>query len=107
MALTDYPEIIIRLAKENDAELVADLSRQTFYESFAEDNTKENMDKFMNEQFTREKLIDEVKQPWHLFFLAYIKNEPVGYVKLRDGSAPMQLDARSCLEIARIYSVQA
>jgi ribosomal protein S18 acetylase RimI-like enzyme len=107
MTLTDHPEIIIRLAKENDAELVADLSRQTFYESFAVDNTKENMDKFMNEQFTKEKLINEVQQPWHLFFLAYVKDEPVGYVKLRDGSVPMQLDTRSCLEIARIYSVQS
>jgi len=106
MASMYHPEIIIRLAKENDAELVADLSRQTFYESFAGDNTKENMDKFMNEQFTKEKLINEVQQPWHLFFLAYIKDEPVGYVKLRDGSVPLQLDARSCLEIARIYSVQ-
>lgn len=99
-------DVIIRLATEADAELIADMSRQTFYDSFAEHNTKENMDQFMNEQFTREKLIDEVKQPWHLFFLAYIEGEPVGYVKLRDGSVPLQLDARSSLEIARIYSVQ-
>jgi ribosomal protein S18 acetylase RimI-like enzyme len=106
MTLTDHPEIIVRLATQSDAELVADLSRQTFYESFAADNTKEDMEKFMNEQFTREKLIDEVKQPWQVFFLAYIKDEPVGYVKLRDGAVPMQLDQRSSLEIARIYSVQ-
>jgi ribosomal protein S18 acetylase RimI-like enzyme len=103
--MQDQPEIIIRLATEIDAELVADLSRQTFYESFAGDNTEENMDKFMNLQFTKERLIDEVKQPWQLFFLAYIKDEPVGYVKLREGSVPTQLDARLCLEIARIYSV--
>ena len=57
------PDIIIRFATENDAELVADLSRQTFLESFASQNTKENMDKFMNEQFTRQKLIDEVMKP--------------------------------------------
>ena len=107
MASAYQTEIIIRLATESDAELVADLSRQTFYESFAAGNTKENMDKFMSEQFTKEKLINEVQQPWHLFFLAYLENEPVGYVKLREGSAPMQLDARSCLEIARIYSVQS
>jgi diamine N-acetyltransferase len=106
MSLADHSEIIIRLAAENDAELVADLSRQTFYETFALDNTKDNMHKFMNEQFTREKLIDEVKQPWQLFYLAFIKDEPVGYVKLREGSVPPQLEARSCLEIARIYSVQ-
>jgi ribosomal protein S18 acetylase RimI-like enzyme len=107
MTLADQPEITIRLATEGDAELVADLSRQTFYESFATGNTKEDMDKFMNEQFTKEKLISEVQQPWHLFFLAYMEGEPVGYVKLRHGSAPLQLDARSCLEIARIYSVQS
>ena len=107
MTLINETDIIVRLATDTEAELIADISRQTFYESFAEDNTKENMDKFLNEQFTKEKLVDEVKQPWHLFFLAYMKNEPVGYVKLRDGSVPIQLDARSCLEIARIYSVQS
>jgi diamine N-acetyltransferase len=106
MSLTEHREISIRSATERDAELIADLSRQTFYESFAGENTKENMDKFMNEQFTRQKLIDEVKQPWHLFFLAYINDEPVGYVKLREGSTPLQLEARSSLEIARIYSVR-
>lgn len=106
MNIRDQTGIIVRVANERDAELIADLSRQTFYESFAPDNTKENMDKFMSEQFTREKLIDEVKQPWQIFFLAYVQHEPVGYVKLRDGSVPLQLDARSSLEIARIYSVQ-
>src|ERR1044072_7705258 len=106
MTIRDQADIIIRTATESDAELIADLSRQTFYESFAGDNTKEDMDKFLDEQFTKEKLINEVSQPWHFFFLAYINNETVGYVKLREGSVPLQLDARSCLEIARIYSVQ-
>ena len=99
-------EFLIRFATTDDAELIADLSRRTFHETFGYVNTKENMDKFMNEQFTREKLIDEVRQPWHVFFLAYLKNEPVGYVKLREGSLSIQLDTRSSLEIARIYSVQ-
>ena len=103
--IRDQTDIIVQRATERDAEVIADLSRQTFYESFAADNTRENMDKFMNEQFTREKLIDEVRQPWHLFFLAYLKNEPVGYVKMREGSVSIQLDTRSSLEIARIYSV--
>jgi ribosomal protein S18 acetylase RimI-like enzyme len=99
-------DITIRYATEKDAELIADLSRQTFYESFVVYNTKENMDKFMNEQFTKQKLINEVKQPWHIFFLAFINDELVGYVKMRDGSVPIDLLNESCLEIARIYSVQ-
>ena len=99
-------DILIRIATENEAELIADLSHQTFYDSFAEFNTKENMDKFMNEQFTKQKLIHEVKQPWHTFFLAFINDQPVGYVKLRDGSVPLDLVNQSCLEIARIYAVK-
>jgi ribosomal protein S18 acetylase RimI-like enzyme len=99
-------DIVIRVATEADAELIADLSRQTFYDTFAGHNTKDDMDKFMHEQFTREKLIEEVKQPWHIFFLASIEDEPVGYVKLRDGLVPAGLINQSCLEIARIYSIQ-
>lgn len=99
-------DITIRFASGSDAELIADLSRQTFYDSYAKYNTKSNIDKFMNEQFTRQKLMDEVDQPWHTFFLAFIKDEPVGYVKLREGSVPLNLVNQSCIEIARIYSVQ-
>ena len=99
-------EVSIRRAVETDAELIADLSHQTFYDSFAEHNTRENMDKFMSEQFTRQKLIDEVKQPWHTFFLAFMHDQPVGYVKMRDGSVPLTIANQACIEIARIYSVQ-
>jgi len=105
MALPGIRNITIRPATENDAELIADLSRQTFYETFAPDNTKENMDKFLDEQFTRQKLIDEVSQPWHIFFLAFVDEEPVGYAKLREGLVPPGLTGRSSIEIARIYSV--
>jgi ribosomal protein S18 acetylase RimI-like enzyme len=94
------------VASGADAALIADLSRQTFYESFASFNTKENMHKFMNEQFTRQKLIDEVGEPWHIFFIAFADKEPVGYVKMRKASVPLGLVDHSCIEIARIYSVQ-
>jgi len=60
----------------------------------------------MNEQFTREKLIQEVNEPWLTFFLAFIEHEPVGYVKLRQGAIPLELVDQSCIEIARIYSLQ-
>jgi ribosomal protein S18 acetylase RimI-like enzyme len=96
----------IRIATSKDAELIADLSRQTFYETFAAQNTTSDMEKFMNEQFTREKLIAEVNEPWLMFFLAFMGEEPVGYVKLRDGVVPSELVDQSCIEIARIYSVR-
>lgn len=100
------PDISLRLATSRDAEIIADLSRQTFYETFASQNTTSDMEKFMNEQFTRKKLIQEVGEPWLIFFLAFMDNEPVGYLKMRDGAVPPELVGQASIEIARIYSIQ-
>src|SRR5947209_7057046 len=96
----------VRYATKDDAVLVADLSRQTFYDTFAADNTKEDMDQFLNEQFTRGKLILEVGSPENIFLLAYLNNEVAGYVKLRDGKKPDVIKELAAIEIARLYVVK-
>ena len=100
-------EIIVRAASLNDAELIAEMSRQTFYDSFAAQNTKDDMDKFMNEQFNKEKLIKEVEEPGSLFFLAWEGKQPVGYMRMRDGERYPEFGNYSSIEIARIYAIQA
>jgi ribosomal protein S18 acetylase RimI-like enzyme len=99
-------DIRIKEATTADAGLIADLSRKTFYDSFAADNTTENMDKFMNEQFTREKLMEEVGAAGNVFLLAYMGDEVAGYVRLRVTPNPILTDNSSAIEIARIYAVQ-
>lgn len=99
-------EIKIKEATTADAVLIAELSRQTFYDTFAAENTKANMDKFMNETFTREKLINEVGSPGNTFLLAWDGEEAVGYARLRETPNPLLLEGGAALEIARIYAVQ-
>jgi ribosomal protein S18 acetylase RimI-like enzyme len=96
--------LTIRLATASDAAVIADLSRTTFYESFIAANTKEDMDKFMNEVFTREGLIKEVGAPGNIFILAEDGHEVVGYARLREGNRPPELGDANTLEIARIYA---
>ncbi len=98
--------ITIRTATTADAELIADMSRQTFYDSFAAQNTKEDMDKFMNEQFTKEALIKEVGAERNIFLLAYEEDKPVGYTRLRENNNPPELGTNQAIEIARIYALQ-
>jgi len=98
--------ISICIADQQQAGLIADLSRQTFYETFAAMNTKENMDQFMNETFTKEALVKEVGTPGNIFLLAYDGMEPVGYARLREHNNPPELGNISALEIARIYAVK-
>lgn len=100
--------ITIRTAITKDAALIADLSRETFYNAFAPANTREDMDKFMNEVFTREKLMAELDLPGNIFLLAYAGNEVAGYVRIRDKSIPeTSLDTDNIIEIARIYTASA
>jgi ribosomal protein S18 acetylase RimI-like enzyme len=99
-------KIDICYAGIKDAGLIADLSRETFYESFAAHNTKEDMDKFMNEQFAREALMKEVMTPGNIFLLAYVNNQVAGYAKMREGEKRPEFENRPSVEIARIYAIQ-
>ncbi len=96
--------IRIRKANLSDAALIADISRETFYDTFAEYNTREDMDKFLSEQFSRENLIQQVADPTHTFLLAYSDEKPAGYVLLKE-TLHEDLDSKNAVEISRLYAI--
>ena len=97
---------MLRIADQRDAALIADLSRKTFYDAIGPFNTHENMDKFMNVQFNREKLMAEVGRPDHIFLLAYYNDIIAGYACLRETEIPKALKHTPSIEIGRIYVEQ-
>ena len=98
-------DLTVRYATNNDATLIADISRQTFYETFAAENRKEDMDKFLSEQFTKGKLIMEVGNMENIFLLVYSGDDVAGYAKLREAKEPEKLKNVKTMEIARIYAM--
>lgn len=96
----------IRFATINDAELIAETSRQAFFDTFASFNTKENMDKFLSKQFTKESLIKEVGIAANIFLLAYVENELTGYALMRESSNPIELGNKPSIEIVRFYATK-
>jgi ribosomal protein S18 acetylase RimI-like enzyme len=96
-------EITLRYATPDDAVLIADISQQTFYDTFAADNTEADMTKFLGEQFTKGRLMLEVGAPENTFLLIYGDGEVAGYLKLREGKKLAALNGKLSLEIARIY----
>ena len=100
------PTIQIRLASAKDAALVADMSRRTFYDSFAAQNTPEDIALYMETQFARESLMAEVGTPDNIFLLAYLDEQPVGYARLLAHEAPPEMGEGPALEIVRIYAEQ-
>jgi diamine N-acetyltransferase len=97
-------DIQIRLANTADAALIADMSRRTFYDSFSADNTKENMDLFIEKQFPYDKLMTEVGAPGNTFLLAYLGDQLAGYVLLCETAAPSALKGSRAIEIGRLYA---
>lgn len=94
--------IQIKSIEPANAELIAAISRETFYESFAIHNTQADMDKFMAEQFSKEQLMHEVSEPGNRFFLASADGIPAGYLFLKDRSHHL-LASSAAVEISRLY----
>jgi len=101
--MSNHPMLTIREAEVTEAPLIADMSRRTFYDTFAASNKTTDMDKFMDEQFSFQKLVEEVGAPGNLFLLAFTGREAQGYARLRFNNNPPSLGNNKAMEIARLY----
>jgi ribosomal protein S18 acetylase RimI-like enzyme len=97
----DKPEI--KRVTIADIEKLQNIGRQTFYETFAEANTEEDMQKYLNENFSALKLKAELINPDSEFYFATISKKVVGYLKINFGQAQTELKVNNSLEIERIY----
>lgn len=98
--------VSIHAATPADAAVIADLSRKTFYDTFASFNTEENMKLFMETTYDRNRLMEEVSHPDFHFAIASIDNAAVGYVKMIVKAPREEMPGQQCIEIGRIYTLQ-
>ncbi len=86
-----------------DVAQLQEIGRLTFFETFAEHNTAENIKKYLVEGFSLEKLTAELQHPDARFYFAALDGEVIGYLKLNFGPAQTELQDNNALEIERIY----
>ena len=94
--------IEVKAGTSDDAFDIASFSQKSFYESFADQNSKEDMDKFML-NFSMEVLMAEVTSGLHTFFVARKDGRIAGYIKLTDLNDPEEGVVDNSIELARIY----
>lgn len=99
--------IIIRQATITDATQLQAISRQTFKDAFAAVNTEADMNKYLEENLSLEKLTAELNKPGSLFYFAMLNDAVIGYLKLNYGAAQTDLKEDKGLEIERIYILQS
>jgi diamine N-acetyltransferase len=100
------PQLQIQKASINDVSVLKKIGRQTFYETFHDTNTEDNLRKYLDESFADEKLKEELSNPLSWFYFAAIEDKVVGYLKVNFGQAQTEFRHDGWFEVERIYVVQ-
>lgn len=77
--------------------------RQTFFETFSEQNSEENMRIFLDKAYSEEKLKSEIEDKESETFLAVENQKILGVLKINTGNAETESGLENSLEIQRIY----
>ncbi len=93
----------IRKINLSDIEQLHIIGRQTFSETFADGNTAENLQNYLEEGFSIKKLTAELTNPNSEFYFAELDNKAIGYLKINFGQAQTEIIDDKAIEIERIY----
>lgn len=96
----------IRYGTIADAALLSELGAKTFYDTFAPDNTPENMGAHLKRSFSPEIQFHELSQPDIIFLIAETENRAIGYAQLMLNNSEESIQGSTPLEIRRIYAAQ-
>lgn len=91
----------------NQVELLQQLSIRTFTESFAKENTAENLKVYYKNAFSIKKLTNEINNPFSTFFFVFSDQLICGYFKINIGESQTEIKAPDSLELERIYILAA
>ena len=94
----------VRYATVADNVLLAELGARTFYDTFAADNTPENMAAYLAASFGPEIQAAELSAPGSLFLIAEVDGTAVGYTRLREGQPSTCTLGGRPIEIVRLYA---
>ncbi|KFF06708.1 GNAT family N-acetyltransferase [Flavobacterium reichenbachii] len=95
--------MIVQKVTLNDIDQLQKIGILTFSETFSGYNSQENMEKYLAENFSLEKLTAELSNKDSEFYFAALDNNVIGYLKLNFGASQTELKDSKALEIERIY----
>lgn len=95
----------IRIATQRDAERVAQFARDTFLTTFADRNTRANMDKYLDNAFDLAAIEAEIVDPASTYLWAEEDGIPAGYAKLRRGTLAACVTGPKPVELQRMYAI--
>ena len=101
---TSVPKL--RKATFSDLPELLALARTAFLQAFSAGNKPENVQAYLEEAFTEEKLTNEMKESASLFIVASLEGKLVGYTKLNLAAAQADIQDPTSVEVARLYTLK-
>ncbi|MGV3464872.1 MAG: GNAT family N-acetyltransferase [Heyndrickxia sp.] len=86
-----------------DLRELQEISYETFYETFKDQNSPENMNAYLEKAFNIKQLEKELSNISSQFFFIYFHHEVAGYLKINTDDAQSEVMGSESLEIERIY----
>lgn len=87
----------------SEVEKLQAISKTTFTETFSEVNTEENMQRYLDENLSLEKLKEELTNSASQFFFAKQSGQILGYLKVNLPNSQTEKSFPESLEVERIY----
>lgn len=103
MDMTQTPGLTIRRGTLEDAGLLSELGARTFSETFAADNTPEDLAAYIATSFSVAQQTAELEDPASTFLIAEVDGSAAGYAKLHDGEPEKGVEGANPVELVRLY----
>jgi len=104
-------KLVFKKCTIDDVPALAEIGALTFKETFAAENTEEDMAKYLQEDFNEEKIYAEVADKDSIFIIAQTESDgglkTAAYMKVNFPSAQTEKGYENSLEIQRIYVAKA
>lgn len=97
---------MIRKVEMADVEVLAKIAKQTFRETFAYDNTEEQLQEYFEEAYSLKTLSTELGNPDSETYFIMHEEEIAGFLKVNWGSAQTERELEDAFEIQRLYVLQ-
>jgi len=105
----ESPRCVVRRGVDGDAAMLATLGARTFAETFAADNTAEDMAAYLAHAYGEEQQRAELALPDARFLIAEVGGVPAAYAYLRQAPVPAHVTTEApgqpgvAIELARFY----
>lgn len=98
--------ITIQKADLSYAALLTDLSLTTFREAFEHHNNPQDFKAYVDQAFSHDQIVRDIKENGSTFYIARFNNEPAGYVRLRESTEVANFfPGQQTLELHRLYAL--